>query len=66
MALTLNNVGAVHHMKKRRAEARQAYEEALKIYLSFARVAPAVYEPYVQKVQENLDALGHVKLGKPP
>ena len=38
-------------------DARAALEESLKIYRAFAKVAPAVYEPYVSQVQANLDAL---------
>lgn len=39
------------------ADARAAYEEALKIFRTLATVAPAAYEPYVRRVQTNLDAL---------
>ena len=57
MAGTLNNLGLLHSAENRMAEARQAYEESLKIYSAFAKVAPATYEPYVRLVQGNLDAL---------
>jgi hypothetical protein len=39
------------------ADARAAFEESLKIYRAFAKVAPAAYEPYVRQAQANLDAL---------
>jgi hypothetical protein len=57
VAATLNNLGVLRSDEKRMAEARAAFEEALKIYRAFAKVAPATCEPYVHKVQANLDAL---------
>lgn len=57
MAATLNNLGNLQRAENRMTEARQAYEESLKLYRNFAKVSPATYEPYLREVQRNLDAL---------
>lgn len=57
VAMTLNNLGNLHGSENRMADARAAFEKALKIYRTFAKVAPAAYEPDVRRVQTILDAL---------
>lgn len=57
VAMTLNNLGVLHSDENRMADARKAYEEALKIYQQFAKKSPARYERDVERVRRLLDGL---------
>jgi hypothetical protein len=52
--MTLNNLGSLHANERRFAEARRAYEEALRIYEEFAATGPTEFVANVQKVRERL------------
>ena len=57
LAMTLNNLGILHRDQNRMEDARQAYEEALKIYGDFAKKAPSRYGRDVERVQRLLKKL---------
>lgn len=47
VAGTLNNLGNLHRAQNRREDAREAYEEALKIYRQLAQQNPETCLPYL-------------------
>jgi tetratricopeptide (TPR) repeat protein len=57
IAGTLNNLGVLHRAQNRMDEARQAYEEALKIRRELARKNPDTYLPDVAETLNNLGIL---------
>ncbi len=57
VARTLNNLGVLHSEENRNAEARQAYEEALKDYRQLAEKNPDTYLSYVARTLNNLGVL---------
>jgi tetratricopeptide (TPR) repeat protein len=57
VALTLNNLGILHRVQNRMAEAGKAYEEALQIYRSFAEKNPERYKGDVKRVEKLLKEL---------
>ncbi len=57
VAMTLNNLGSLHRAEKRMAEARKAYEEALRMYRKLAAHNPATYMPDVAGMLNNLGVL---------
>ena len=56
MAATLNNLGILDRLQNRMDDARQHYEEALKIYRQLAQQNPAKYLPDVAMTLNNLDS----------
>jgi tetratricopeptide (TPR) repeat protein len=54
VATTLNNLGVLHHDQHQMDDARQAYEEALKIRRELARENPETYLPDVAMTLNNL------------
>ena len=61
VAATLNNLGNLHSDEKRMAQARQTYEEALKIRRKLAEKNPDVYLPDVAMTLNNLGVLHRVE-----
>ncbi|MDO8264027.1 MAG: tetratricopeptide repeat protein, partial [Gallionella sp.] len=61
VADTLNNLGILRRVEKRMNEARQAYEEALKIRRELADKNPNVYLPDVAATLNNLGLLNLVE-----
>ncbi|MGH8590414.1 MAG: tetratricopeptide repeat protein [Gammaproteobacteria bacterium] len=57
VAATLNNLGILHRDQNRMDEARQAYEEALKIRRKLAETNPETYLPDVAGTLNNLGIL---------
>ena len=57
MATTLNNLGILHSAQNRVDDARQAYEEALKIRRELARKNPETYLPDLAMTLNNLGNL---------
>ena len=57
IAATLNNLGIFDSDKNRVKEARNEYEEALKIYRELAQKEPETYLPYVAATLNNLGIL---------
>jgi len=57
LAMTLNNLASLAKSTMRLEEARQHYEEALRIYREMAQRAP---DQYLPKVAEMLNSLGFV------
>ena len=57
VATTLNNLGIVHRHQNRMDDARQAYEEALRISRELARKNPETYLPDVAMTLNNLGNL---------
>ena len=53
----LSNLGLLSYRESRPAEARQQYDEALKLRRELARTNPAVYLPYVAMTLDNLAVL---------
>jgi tetratricopeptide (TPR) repeat protein len=54
LAMTLTNFGRVDAIQNRMEEARQHYEEVLKIYRQVAEQNPAVYLPDLAMTLNNL------------
>jgi tetratricopeptide (TPR) repeat protein len=57
----LNNLGIVDNAQNRLDEARQAYDEALKICRELAQKNPDTYLPYVAGTLNNLGTLDHAQ-----
>ena len=57
VAMTLNNRGNLHRDQNRMAEARRAFEEALKIYQAFAEKNPQRYQGDVARMERLLKEL---------
>jgi Tfp pilus assembly protein PilF len=53
-ATTLNNLGNLDWKQNRMEEARKAYEEALKIYVDFAKTDPDQFSPHAERVKRLL------------
>lgn len=61
MALTLNNLGALHGEQNRIEDARKAYEEALKIWRKLALANPDTCPPSMALTLHNLGLLDRVQ-----
>ena len=57
VAATLNNLGILDRARNRPAEARMAFEEAMKIYEAFAKQNPDQFSPLVERIKKLLTHL---------
>ena len=57
VAATLNNLGVLDRAQNRLEDARNAFEEALKIYEAFAKQDPDQFSPLVERMKKLLKHL---------
>ena len=61
-AATLTNLGIPHQAENRSEKVRNAFEEALKIYKSFAKQDPDQFSPLAKHVEDTPEALTELRV----
>ncbi|MEM6763270.1 MAG: tetratricopeptide repeat protein [Bacteroidota bacterium] len=58
LAKKLQELGEIYLQMKNKEKASETYQQALAAYQSLAEIKPAIYEPIVQGIQQQLDDIG--------